>query len=63
MERYQWNVIGLAETRWTGAGVITTEESHKLWCSGEENEHVKAVGFLDHKKNVKSVLECAPMSS
>ena len=26
MERYKWNVIGLAETRWTGAGEITTEE-------------------------------------
>ena len=61
MERYKWNVIGLAETRWTGAGKITTEAGHKLWYSGEENEHVKGVGFLIHKKNVKSVLECAPI--
>ena len=63
LERYKWNVIGLAETRWTGAGEITTEEGRKLWYSGEENEHVKGVGFLVYRRNVKSVPECAPISS
>ena len=48
MERYKWNVIGLAETRWTGAGEITTE-GHKIWYSGEENEHGKGFGFMVHK--------------
>ena len=58
MERYKWNVIGLAETRWTVVGEITPE-----WYSGEENEHVKGVGFFVYTRNVKSVLECAPISS
>ncbi|XP_027212995.2 craniofacial development protein 2-like [Penaeus vannamei] len=62
LERYKWNAVGLAETRWTGAGEITTEEGRKLWYSGEEKEHVKGVGFLVHKNSVKSVLKCAPMS-
>ena len=63
IERYEWNAIGLAETRSTGAGEITAEEGHRLWYSRKENEHVKGVGFLVHKKNVKSVLECALISS
>jgi len=62
LECYKWNVVGLAETRWTGAGEIATKEAHKLWYSGEEKEHMKGVGFLVHKNSVKSVLECAPMS-
>ncbi|XP_069982173.1 craniofacial development protein 2-like [Penaeus vannamei] len=63
LERYKWNVVGLAETRWTGAAEIATEEGHKLWYSGEEKEHMKGVGFLVHKNSVKSVLECTPISS
>ena len=54
---------GLAETRWTGAAEITKEEGHKIWYSEEENEYAKGVGFMVHKKSVKSVLKCAPILS
>lgn len=31
--RYRWDILGLAEVRWTGCGETTTEEGHKLWYS------------------------------
>ena len=34
LSRYKWDVIGLAETRLTGDGELTTEEGHKLYYSG-----------------------------
>ena len=49
MERYKWNVIGLGETRWTGAGEITTDEGHKLRYFRKENEHANGVSFMVHK--------------
>ena len=34
LSRYKWDVIGLAETRLTGDGELTTEEGHNLYYSG-----------------------------
>ena len=63
MRRYRWSVIGLAEVRWTGIGVSTTGDGHKLWYSGDEKYHARGVGFLVHKDVAKSVMECRPISS
>ena len=34
MDRYKWNVLGIAEMRWLGNGEMTTEKGHKIWFSG-----------------------------
>ncbi|CAM1308842.1 Uncharacterised protein r2_g1901 [Pycnogonum litorale] len=36
MQRYRWNVLGLAEMRWSNTGEMTTDDGHKLWWSGKE---------------------------
>ena len=30
LSRYKWDIVGLAETMWTGEGVTSTEEGHKI---------------------------------
>jgi len=63
MDRYRWNVLGLCEVRWSGAGKVGRDEGHKLWYCGEDRGGVKGVGFLVHKDSLNSVLECRPISS
>ena len=63
MEKYTWNVIGLAEVRWTGTGEVTTEEGHKLWYMGEDQTRERGVAFMVHKKTLPSIIECRPISS
>ena len=63
LERYRWDILGLAETRWTGLGETTTEEGHKMWFSGDEHKHQHGVAFLVRKEIVNCVLSCTPISS
>lgn len=56
-------MVGLCEMRWTQFGEIITDEGHKLFYSGLEKKHEEGVGFLVHKNNINSVLECTPVSS
>ena len=63
LEHYQWDIIGLAEMRWTGFGEMTTEDGHKIWHSGEESRHVHGVGFIVRKEVAGCILSCTPVSS
>ena len=38
VDRYSWDVIGVAEAWWNGEGETSTEEGHNIWHSGEQ-EH------------------------
>ena len=49
LSRYKWDVIGLAETRLTGDGELTTEEGNKLYYSGQ-GKHYEGVGFMVKKE-------------
>ena len=62
LERYRWDILGLAETRWTGLGETSTEEGHKMWFSGDEHKHQHGVAFLVRKEIVNCVLSCTPIS-
>jgi hypothetical protein len=62
MDNYKWDVLGLAEVRWTGIDEVCTEDGHKLWTSGEDKKREKGVAFLVHKDTVKAVIECRPIS-
>ena len=46
MDRYRWNILGLCEMRWKNFGETTTEEEHKVFFSGKDDEHEHDVGFL-----------------
>ena len=63
LRRYQWQVIGLSEVRWTGIGETTTEDGHKIWFSGQEKKHKHGVGFIVRKEAIGCVKSCMPVSS
>ena len=37
LDRYRWDIIGLAETRWKNSGELITEEGHKIVYSNKQN--------------------------
>ena len=49
--------------RWKNFGATTTEERHKVCCSGKEDKHEHGVGFLVHKGIVNTVMGCRPVAS
>ena len=63
LKRYQWDIIGLAEVRWTGFGEVTTDEGHKIWYSGDSIKHQHGVAFIVKKEAVGTVISCTPISS
>ena len=63
LRRYQWQVIGLSEMRWTGIGETMTEDGHKIWFSGHETRHEQGVGFIVRKEAIGCVKSCMPVSS
>jgi len=60
---YKWDILGLAEVRWTGFGETTTQDGHKIWYSGEEKLHQHGVGFIVRKEIMSSIISCTPVSS
>ena len=63
LSRYTWDILGLAEVRWTGIGETITNEGHKLWYSGDDSKHQHGVGFIVNKDRLNSVISCTPISS
>lgn len=63
LKRYRWDIVGLAEVRWTGFGETTTDEGHKIWFSGKETKHEHGVAFIVRKEVVGTVISCTPVSS
>ena len=49
--------------RWKNFGETTTEEGHKVFFSGKEDQHEHGGGFLVHKDIVNTVMGCHPVSS
>ena len=37
LKRYRWDILGLAEVRWTGSGA--TDKGHRIWYCGEDSKH------------------------
>ena len=55
LSRYTWDILGLAEVRWTGIGETITDEGHKLWFSGDDCKQHR-IGFIVNN----SVISCTP---
>lgn len=34
IEQYRWDIVEVADVRWSGHGGTTTDEDHKLWYNG-----------------------------
>ena len=63
MKRYNWNILGLCESRLLKAGEKGTQEGHRLFWSGQDNIHEQGVGLLVHKNTVNCVIDCCPISN
>ena len=53
---YPWDILGLAEVRWTGFGETTT-------YYGEDSKHQYWVTFIIWKEVVGCIISCTPISS
>lgn len=65
MDRYNLEILGLSEVRWTSSGAVTLSSGHTLLYSGPPNEddnHRNGVGFLLSKKAKSSLIEWNPVS-
>ena len=49
MDRYRLNILRLCEMRWRNFGETTTDEGHKVFFSGKEDNHEHGFEFLVHK--------------
>jgi len=63
LESYNWNILGISETKWIGQGDFLTHKGHKLWYCGEETRHEKGIAFMVHENALKTVLSIHPCSS
>ena len=63
LTRYTWDILGLAEVRWTGFGEVTTDDGHKIWYSGDSSKHQHGVGFIVNKDRLNTVISCTPVSN
>ena len=63
LTRYNWNILGLWESRLLKAGKKRTQEGHRLYWSGLEDTHEQDVGFIVHKNTVNCVMTRCPISS
>ena len=59
IERYNCDVLGLSEMRWTGQGELNNGEI--IW-SGEEKRHVRGVGFYLSNKAKRALMGYNPVN-
>lgn len=63
LEKIEWDMVGLQETRWTDRGEMTTTEGSKLISSCYTTRHERGVGYLINKKIKNTLLEWNPISN
>lgn len=63
MDRYQLDIIGLREVRWSMLGNPTLQRGKLMLYSGREDElHQEGVGIMMTKKAKKSLMEWKPIN-
>lgn len=63
LNSYRWDILGLAEVRWTGFDETITDDGHKIWCSGYYQKHQHGVAFIVNKSRLNSIISCTPISN
>ena len=62
MERYDLDILGVSECRWTGAGRKKTRDCFTILFSGKENEHANGVALIINRSTAKTLIEWEPVS-
>ena len=60
-ENYDLDVLGISESRWTGAGKLTSR-GHLILHSGHENQHYGGVAVILNKRIKKALIEWYPVN-
>ena len=63
LNHYHWDIMGLAEVRWTGFSKFKTDESHNIWFSADDTKHEHEVTFIIWKEVTGNVISCTLISS
>ena len=61
--QYHWDMVGLAKVKWAGFSELTTDDSHKIWFSGDKMQHQHGVTFIIQKEVTGSVICGTPIST
>ncbi|XP_056017289.1 craniofacial development protein 2-like [Ostrea edulis] len=63
MNRYNIQILGVSESRWTGNGIITTNSRNTIIYSGrEDNNHREGVAIIMTPTAKKSMIEWEPIN-
>ena len=59
---HRWDILDVAEVRWTGFGETTTDERRKIWYCGEDSKHRCGVACIVRKEVAGSIISCTLIS-
>ncbi|XP_032239018.2 craniofacial development protein 2-like [Nematostella vectensis] len=62
MCRYNLDILGISECRWTGSGRQRTSDGSVILYSGNDTTHTNGVALIVAKKYVNTLLEWEPIS-
>ena len=63
LDRYIWDIIGLAEKRWKNSGEMITDVGHKSVYSGQDKYNQHGVAFIVRKELTTSIINYRRVSS
>ncbi|EDO41949.1 predicted protein [Nematostella vectensis] len=62
IEKYQLDILGISECRWTGSGKQVTNNGSAIIWSGHPHRHEREVAIIVSKAKLKTLLEWEPIS-
>ena len=62
MVRYDLDILGVSECRWTGAGRKKTRDGFTILFSGKKNAHANGVALILNRSTAKALIEWEPVS-
>ncbi|XP_068712893.1 craniofacial development protein 2-like [Montipora foliosa] len=62
MNKYNLDILGVSECRWTGSGRQRSVDGSVILFSGHENTHINGVALIIAKKSVNTLLEWEPIN-
>ena len=62
MERYDLDILGVSECRWTGTGRKRTGDGFTILFLGKENTHASGVALIISRSTEKTLIEWEPVS-
>ncbi|XP_072051743.1 craniofacial development protein 2-like [Amphiura filiformis] len=62
IEKYKWEILGIAETHWIDSGEFISK-GYKILCSGNDSIHRAGVAILLNKKAQNALLGYNPISA